>query len=166
MKIETMNDLFLDMLKDVYNAEGQLLKALPAMAEKASSDTLKNAFKSHLKETEKQKERLDKVAEIMKVSLTGVKCEAMEGNIKEAEKLISDVKDDKVLDAALIAAAQKVEHYEIATYGTLATFAKELGLKDVEKLLFETLEEEKAADRKLTEIAESRVNQRAEQAAR
>lgn len=161
-----MNDLFVDMLKDVYDAENQILKALPKMVEKASSENLKNAFNTHLKQTEKQKERLDKVSSIMNVTLTGEKCDAIAGHVKEAEKLIGDVKDNRVLDAALIAAAQKVEHYEISAYGTLATFARDLGLKDVEKLLQETLEEEKSTDKKLTELAESRINKKAEETAR
>lgn len=160
-----MNDLFVEMLKDVYNAEAQLIKALPKIAQNVSSDALKKVLNEHLKVTEKQKERLDKIGSILNVSLTGVKCMAMEGNIKEAEELISEIKDSKVMDAAIIAVAQKIEHYEIATYGTLTTFAKDLGQKEVQSLLHQTLEEERNADLELTKIAESRVNPRAEQAA-
>lgn len=165
MKVETMNDLFIDMLKDAYDAEKQLINALPKMAQKASSDSLKKVLNDHLKVTEKQRERLDKIGSMLKVDLGGVKCPAMEGNIKEAEILMSDVKDNKVLDAAIIAAAQKAEHYEIATYGTLTTFAKDLGYKEAQNLLHEILEEEKATDKQLSDLAQSRINQRAEQAA-
>lgn len=166
MKVQTMNDLLIAMLKDVYSAETQLIMALPKMADKASSQSLKTAFSMHLKQTEKQKERLEKIAGLMNIKLTGETCEAMQGNIQEAEELMSEITDNKVLDAALIVAGQKVEHYEIATYGALATFARDLKLKDVEKLLQETLAEEKETDRKLTEIAESRVNVMAEQNSR
>lgn len=161
MKVKSLNDLMIDMVKDLYSAENQLIKALPKMAKKASTPELKNSFELHLEETMRQKERLEKVAEIMGITPKGKKCAAMEGLIEEAEEAISDIKDADVLDAGLIAAAQKVEHYEIASYGTVCTFAKLLGDKDVLKLLHQTLEEEKATDLKLTEVAEGLVNEKA-----
>lgn len=161
MKVKSLNDLMIDMVKDLYSAENQLIKALPKMAKKASTPELKNSFELHLEETMRQKERLEQVAEIMGITPKGKKCAAMEGLIEEAEEAISDIKDADVLDAGLIAAAQKVEHYEIASYGTVCTFAKLLGDKDVLKLLHQTLEEEKATDLKLTEVAEGLVNEKA-----
>lgn len=161
MKVKTLNDLLADMVKDLYSAENQLIKALPKMAKKSSSTELKKGFEKHLEETMRQKERLEKVAEILDITPKGKKCAAMEGLIEEAEELISEIKDADVLDAGLIAAAQKVEHYEIASYGTICTFAKILGNNDVAKLLHQTLEEEKATDVKLTEVAEGMVNEKA-----
>lgn len=161
MKLKSLNDLLIDMVKDLYSAENQLMKALPKMAKKASTPQLKKGFEKHLEETTRQKDRLEKVAELMEITPKGKKCAAMEGLIEEAEELISEVKDADVLDAGLIAAAQKVEHYEIASYGTACTFAKMLGLKEAVKLLHQTLEEEKATDVKLTEIAEGMVNEKA-----
>lgn len=161
MKVKTLNDLLVDMVKDLYSAENQLLKALPKMAKKASTPELKKGFEMHLEETLRQKERLEKVAELMDITPKGKKCAAMEGLIEEAEEMISEVKDPDVLDAGLIAAAQKVEHYEIASYGTVCTYAKMLGNNAILKLLHQTLEEEKATDIKLTEIAEGLVNEKA-----
>jgi ferritin-like metal-binding protein YciE len=161
MKLKTLNDLLVDMIKDLYSAENQLIKALPKMAKKSSTPELKKGFEKHLEETIRQKERLEKVAELLEITPKGKKCAAMEGLIEEADELISEVKDADVLDAGLIAAAQKVEHYEIASYGTVCTFAKMLGHKDVLKLLLQTLEEEKATDLKLTEVAEGMVNEKA-----
>jgi ferritin-like metal-binding protein YciE len=157
-----MVDLFIDMLKDVYSAENQLVKALPKMAKKTKTPQLRKGFEQHLEETIRQKERLDQIAEILDINPKGKKCAAMEGLIEEAEDFISDVKDPEVLDAGLIVAGQKIEHYEIATYGTLVSIAKKLALEDkIVNLLVETLEEEKSTDEKLTDIAESVVNEMA-----
>lgn len=163
MKVKTLNDLLVDMVKDLYSAENQLIKALPKMAKKASTPDLKKGFEKHLEETMRQKERLEKVCELLEVTPKGKKCAAMEGLIEEAEEAISEVKDKDVLNAALIGAAQKVEHYEIASYGTACTFAKMLAMREVEKILHQTLEEEKATDLKLTIIAEGMVNVKAAQ---
>lgn len=163
MKIKTINDLFADMVKDLYSAESQLVKALPKMAKKATTPQLKKGFEKHLEETLKQKERLERVAEILDITPKGKKCAAMEGLIEEAEEAISEVKDADVLDAALIAAAQKVEHYEIASYGTVCTLAKTIGNNEIARLLGQTLKEEKETDSKLTEIAETMVNEKAAQ---
>ena len=163
MKLKTLNDLFVDSIKDLYSAENQLTKALGKMAKKASAPELKQSFEQHLAETDKQKERLEQIAEILDITPKGKKCAAMEGLITEAEELISEVKEPEVLDAALIGASQKVEHYEIAGYGTAATFAKLLDNQEVLDLLLETLQEEKATDAKLTELAENIVNEKAAQ---
>jgi ferritin-like metal-binding protein YciE len=162
MKVKTLNDLFVDMLKDVYSAESQLVKALPKMAKKSSAAQLKRGFELHLQETIRQKERLEQIAQILDISPKGKKCAAMEGLVEEAEDMFTDVKDPEVLDAGLIVAGQKVEHYEIASYGTLLSIAKKLGFEGtILDLLTETLEEEKATDEKLTDIAETIVNERA-----
>jgi ferritin-like metal-binding protein YciE len=162
MKVKTFNDLFIDMVKDMYSAETQLTKALPKMAKKASTPELKKGFEQHLEETIQQKERLERIAEILEVSPKGKKCAAMEGLVEEAEEMIAEFKDPQVLDAALIAAAQKVEHYEIASYGTIVTFAKKLeNGEEIIKLLQDTLSEEKETDAKLTEVAEGIVNEKA-----
>lgn len=158
MALSTLHDLFVHSLRDIYNAEKQLLKALPKMAKAASSENLQAGFENHLEETEGQVERLEKIFELLEVKGSGVKCKAMEGLVEEGSEAIDEDADESVRDAALIEAAQKVEHYEIATYGTLATFANLLGYRQAEKLLRATLEEEKAADSKLTELAESEIN--------
>jgi ferritin-like metal-binding protein YciE len=163
MKIKTVNDLFADMIKDLYSAESQLVKALPKMAKKASTPELKKGFEKHLEQTIAQKDRLENIADILDITPKGKKCMAMEGLIEEAEDMISEIKDPDVLDAGLIAAAQKVEHYEIASYGTAATFAKMLTNNEILNLLLQTLEEEKSTDAKLTEVAESLVNEKAAQ---
>jgi ferritin-like metal-binding protein YciE len=163
MKVKTFNDLFADMVKDLYSAETQLIKALPKMVKKSKTAELKQGFEKHLEETTNQRDRLERVAEILEISPKGKKCAAMEGLVEEAEEMISEIKDQDVLEAGLIAAAQKVEHYEIASYGTICTFAKMLGNKEILSLLKETLEEEKATDEKLTQIAESKVNEKAMQ---
>jgi ferritin-like metal-binding protein YciE len=163
MKLKTLNDLFVDCVKDLYSAENQLLKALPKLAKKATTPELKQSFERHLAETEVQKERLDQISELLEISPKGKKCAAMEGLITEAEELIAEVKEPDVLDAALIGAAQKVEHYEIASYGTAATYAKLLNNPEVLKLLAATLEEEKKTDALLTELAEGIVNEKAAQ---
>jgi len=163
MKIKTVNDLFADMIKDLYSAESQLVKALPKMAKKASTPQLKKGFEKHLEQTIAQKDRLEKIADILDITPKGKKCMAMEGLIEEAEDMISEIKDPDVLDAGLIAAAQKVEHYEIASYGTAATFAKMLTNNEILNLLLQTLDEEKSTDAKLTEVAENMVNEKAAQ---
>lgn len=156
MSISTLEELFVHDLSDVYNAEKQITKALPAMARAASSPELIEAFKSHLEETQGQIERLDQVIESIEgLRLKRMKCHAMEGLVEEAKELIDSVEKGEVRDAGLIAAAQKVEHYEIAAYGTLAALAKKLGYSQAQKLLYETLQEEKSTDEKLTQIAES-----------
>lgn len=158
----TLEDLFVHELKDIYNAEKQLVKALPKMARGATSEKLREGFEEHLEETKGQVDRLDRVFRSLEVAARGTKCEAMEGLIEEGGEILEEDFDDDVRDAALIAAAQKVEHYEIATYGTLVSYARLLGHRDAEKLLQVTLDEEKETDRKLTELAESEINLQAE----
>jgi ferritin-like metal-binding protein YciE len=155
MKMKTLHDLFIDELKDLYSAETQLTKALPKMAKAASSDELREAFESHLKETEGQIERLDKIFKELDASPRGKKCKAMEGLVEEGKEAIELDAEDAVRDAALIAAAQRVEHYEMAGYGTVRTYAQLLGMDDAVELLQETLDQEGAADEKLTGIAQS-----------
>jgi ferritin-like metal-binding protein YciE len=144
--------------EDAYSFETQLVDALPKLAEAASSEDLKAALEQHLTQTNNQVQRLEQVAKLLDCELTGNTCEAMEGLIEEGEEIIDMDIDGQVKDAGLIAAAQKVEHYEIASYGCLCTWARDLGLKDAELLLHQTLQEEKQTDEKLTEIAESHVN--------
>jgi len=162
MPLSTLHDLFVHELKDIYSAEKQLLKALPKMAKAASSDELRSGFEDHLEQTQEQVARLEKIFEQLEVGSRGPKCAAMEGLIEEGSSIMEKDADEAVMDAALIASAQKVEHYEIASYGTLATFAHRLGYEEAEELLRQTLEEEKETDQKLTEIAESQVNIEAE----
>ena len=165
MKTKGFQDLFELELKDIYSAEKQLTKALPKMAKAATNEELKQAFESHLGETEGQIKRLEKIFKQLDVSVTRVeKCKAMEGLIEEGKDIMEEGLEPEVLDAALICAAQKVEHYEIASYGCARTFARQLGHSDIAKLLQETLDEEGNADKKLTQIAESVVNQEAETA--
>lgn len=159
---KSLNDLFVHALKDIYNAEKQLVKALPKMAKGASSEKLRTAIESHLQETEGHVERLEQVFESLELPNRGVKCAAMEGLIEEGQEVLDGDFEPPVRDAAIIAAANKVEHYEIATYGTLVSFARQLGKADAESLLQATLEEEKAADQKLTDLAESEINVEAE----
>jgi ferritin-like metal-binding protein YciE len=153
-----LNELLVEEMRDIYNAEQQLLKALPKMAKAAQSERVKEAFERHLEETEQQVERLEQAFEHLGEPAKGKKCQAMEGLIEEAKEIIDEHKESAMLDAALICAAQKVEHYEIATYGTLCTWADLLGLNEVSDLLKETLDEEKTTDETLTEIAESEIN--------
>ena len=159
--IKTMNDLFVHTLRDIYYAEKQLVKALPEMVEKASDAQLKQAFQSHLGETRNHVIRLEQVFKMHGVEAKGVDCPAVDGIIEEAEEISGEIDDKEVLDAALAAAAQAVEHYEITRYGTLVAWAKQLGRNDCAKLLQQNLDEEKAADRKLTELAEARLNLKA-----
>lgn len=164
MKLNTLNDLLHHELKDLYSAENQLLKALPKMAKAASNAELAAGFETHLEETKGQVERLNKIADILGIKLAGHKCKAMEGLVDEGSELISEDADPSVKDAGLIGAAQRVEHYEMAGYGTAAAFARKLGHEDVASLLDETLEEEKATDAKLTKLAETAVNAEAQAA--
>lgn len=163
-KVSSLNELLIDELKDLYSAETQLTKALPKMAKAASHKELKAAFQEHLEETKAQIERLERVMELLDATPKGKKCKAMEGLIEEGEEKIELKAEPAVKDAALIGAAQKVEHYEIAGYGTARTFAEILGQSEVAELLQATLDEESATDEKLTELAET-INEEAEQAA-
>ncbi len=157
-----LHELFLEELADIYNAEQQLIKALPKMAKNAESDELRQGFEQHLEETQEHASRLEQVFETLDASLKRKTCAAMKGLIEEADDLIKDQKNSSAIDAALIAAAQKVEHYEIASYGTLVAWAERMGHDEAAELLRETLEEEKATDDRLTSIAESVANQRAQ----
>jgi ferritin-like metal-binding protein YciE len=153
-----LKELFVDQLKDIYWAEKALTKAIPKMAKKANSPELVDALENHLEETEGQVQKLEQVFEIFDEKPVAKKCEAMDGLIKEAEQIMKDTDEGAMRDAGIIAAAQKVEHYEIATYGTLRTFANILGSQDAVELLDEILDEEKAADEKLTQVAEETIN--------
>ena len=159
--MKTMNDLFLNVLKDIYYAEKQILKALPKMVKAVETPELKKALEHHREETEGQVERLEQVFNEIDKPARGEKCEAILGIIAEGEDVIKKGVEAAVIDAGLIAAAQAVEHYEIARYGTLIAWAEQLGLSDSVALLKKTLEEEKAADKKLTQIAEASVNRKA-----
>ena len=158
-----LHELFLDELADVYNAEQQLTKALPKMAKAAQNEELRQGFEMHLQETEGQIARLEQVAEALGESIKRKTCKAMKGLIEEGSEMMQEKKGSAALDAALIAAAQKVEHYEIASYGTLCAWAKQMNHDEALELLHETLEEEKATDEKLTQLAESLANIEAEQ---
>jgi len=164
--MDTLQELFEDQLKDIYYAEKQIVKTLPKMAKAASYTELQKAFEGHLKETEKHISRLESVFDLMGLPALGKKCEAIEGIIEEGSEFLKDKKefDPDVLDAGLIASAQRVEHYEIAVYGTLCTFAKRIGQDEAAKLLEETLGEEKSADKKLTDLAVNKVNDKAAKA--
>jgi ferritin-like metal-binding protein YciE len=160
--IKSMDDLFLHALQDIYYAENQIVKKLPDMIDKATNRELTSGLKAHLEETRKQVERLDQVFQKLGEQPKAVDCPAMDGIIEEAEEIASDIGDKEVLDAAIIGAAQAVEHYEISRYGTLIAWANALGHDDVVRLLNTNLNEEKAADRKLSTIAESKgVNRKA-----
>ena len=158
MKLNTLADLLLHELKDLYSAENQLVKALPKMAKAATNEELKAGFEEHLEQTKGHVERLEKIAGTLDKKLTGHKCKAMEGLVEEGGELISEDAEDHVRDAGLIGAAQRVEHYEMAGYGTAISLARTLGHDDIADILEQTLEEEKATDAKLTELAESAVN--------
>lgn len=159
--IKSMDDLFVHMLRDVYYAEKQIVKALPEMIDKASDPELKQGFEKHLRETENHVTRLEQVFELTGQKAQGVDCPAIDGILEEADDVAGEVEKKSVLDAALIAAAQAVEHYEMTRYGTLIAWAHLLGHDNVVPLLEQTLKEEKATDEKLTEMAESAVNLRA-----
>jgi ferritin-like metal-binding protein YciE len=157
----TLQELFLATLQDIYHGEKQILKALPKMAKGSTTPELKQAFQHHLQQTEGQVERLQRVFELMDKSARGRTCEAIEGLIEEGKEVMSDAEPGEVMDAGLIAAAQAVEHYEIARYGTLCAWAEELGMKEAAKLLDQTLQEEKQTDQLLNKIAMERVNRQA-----
>ena len=157
MQLNSLKELYVEQLRDLYSAETQLISALPKMAQAASSSALKTAFQQHLDETRTQKQRLEQIFSEMGTSPQGETCEAMEGLIKEGEEVIKASGDAKVKDAALIAAAQRVEHYEMAGYGTVRTYADELGFSDAKKLLQKTLDEEGNADKKLNSLAEGGI---------
>jgi len=156
--IKTLDDLFVHTLQDIYFAEQQITKTLPKMIEKVTDPQLKQGFQTHLTETKNQIKRLEQVFQMHGEPAKAVKCPAIEGIIDEAQEIMGDASDTEVLDAAALAAAQAVEHYEIARYGTLIAWARQLGRNDCATILQQTLEEEKATDRKLTQIAETRVN--------
>jgi ferritin-like metal-binding protein YciE len=162
MALNSLHDLYVNELKDLYSAENQLLKALPKMAKAADSDKLRAAFEEHLEVTKGQVKRLDEIFDELDSSPTGKKCKAMEGLIEEGDEVLEEGGEPAVLDAALIAAAQRVEHYEIAGYGCVRTFATLLGYEEAAALLQETLDEEAEADKKLTELAETAINVDAE----
>jgi ferritin-like metal-binding protein YciE len=159
--IKTLDDLFVHTLRDIYYAENQIVKSLPEMIEKASDPGLKRGFKTHLDETQNHVARLEEVFRMHGSEVEGVDCPAIDGIIEEAQDVAGEVEQKPVLDAALIAAAQAVEHYEITRYGTLISWANQLGRKDCVTLLQQNLDEEKATDKKLTAMAEAQVNRKA-----
>jgi len=161
MKIKTMDDLFLVQVKDLYDAEKQLVKALPKMAKAASSQELRQGFQEHLDQTKGHVSRLEQIFDQLGQKASGTKCEGMAGLIAEGEEIVDEVEQSPLRDAGLIGAAQKVEHYEIAGYGTLKTFAQMLGRRQVVTLLEQTLNEEKQTDQRLTQLAESMINEEA-----
>jgi len=158
MAVQSLKELFLEDLKDLYNAENQILKALPKMVKNASSPELRRAFEQHLKQTETHVQRLERVFATLDEKAKGKTCKGMQGLIEEGKEITGDDVEEHVLDAALIAAAQKVEHYEMAAYGTLRTWAETIGNQQAAKLLQQTLDEEEATDEKLTQLAEQLVN--------
>jgi ferritin-like metal-binding protein YciE len=158
MKLHSLHDLYVEELKDLFSAENQLLKALPKMARAATAPELQNAFQEHLEQTKEHAHRLERIFQKMNISGKGKKCKAMEGLLEEGKEMMEEKAEPAVKDAALIAAAQRVEHYEMAGYGCARTFAKILGEHEAAELLQQTLDEESAADKKLTEVAESTVN--------
>jgi ferritin-like metal-binding protein YciE len=158
-----LHELFLEELADIYNAEQQITKALPKMAKAAESEELRQAFEEHLHQTEEQISRLDQVFESLGESMKRKTCKGMQGLLEEGNEVMQEQKGSAAIDAALIAAAQKVEHYEIATYGTLCAWAEQMGHDDALDLLKQSIDEEETTDERLTELAESLANQRAEQ---
>jgi ferritin-like metal-binding protein YciE len=161
MAVKTLNDLFLNTLKDIYYAEKQIYKSLPKMVKGAGSPELKAAFEKHREETEQQIERIEKVFELCGVAARSIRCEAMDGILAEATEVMGEAEDAEVRDAGILAAAQTVEHYEIARYGTLIAWADKLGMKQASQLLRATLEEEKKTDQALTQLAQKTINQKA-----
>jgi ferritin-like metal-binding protein YciE len=153
-----LEELLIDELKDIYSAENQIIKALPKMAKAASSPDLKRAFERHLEETRRQVERLDQIGQTLDTKMTGKKCKGMEGLLEEGKEMMEEDLEESALDAGLIGAAQKVEHYEIAAYGTARTHAEVLGYTKAAKLLQQTLDEEEATDKKLTQLADGIIN--------
>ncbi|QBG90801.1 ferritin-like domain-containing protein [Xanthomonas oryzae] len=166
MAINTVEELFIHELSDIYSAEKQLTKSLPRLARAATEPKLKQAFEVHLEETQGQIERIDQVVDVLGIKLKRIKCAAMEGLVEESREVIDEIEAGPVRDAALIGGAQKVEHYEIASYGTIAAMAKQLGHADALPLLLATLEEEKATDEKLTLLAEQGGNAKAPKASK
>jgi ferritin-like metal-binding protein YciE len=164
-KQKELNDLFLDMLKDVFHAEKQLLRALPKMARAAKNEELRNAMNTHREETQGQVERLEQMFEMIGKRAQGKPCEAMMGLVAEGQEIMEEYKDSPALEAGMIAAQQAIEHYEIARYGTMRTWAQQLGMNDAIPLIEQTLEEEKKTDQLLTQLAERSANQEAEQQA-
>lgn len=162
MELDTLKDLYIEEIKDLYSAEKQLVKALPKMAKAANDKNLQQAFRTHLKETAQHAARLEQICQELGVSPRGKKCVGMEGLIEEGNELIKEDPDPHVLDAGLIAKAQHVEHYEIAGYGTVRTYARQLGFENQAELLQQTLDEEGRTDHLLTELAESGINVEAE----
>ena len=158
MEMEDLRDLYIEELRDLYNAEKQLVRALPKMAKSASDDQLKQAFETHLEETKGHVERLEQIFEKLGKKPGGKTCKAMQGLVEEGKEMMEEDAEPEVLDAALIAAAQRVEHYEIAGYGTVRTYARLLGDEQAAKLLQKTLDEEGETDKKLTDLAESSIN--------
>ena len=158
MKIDTLESLLTDELKDLYSAENQLIKALPKMAKNASTDELRRAFEDHLEQTKEHAQRIERICDDMGISPKGKKCVGMEGLIEEGKEIMTEAEDPTVMEAGMIGAAQKVEHYEIAGYGTASAHARQLGFSNAVKLLEKTLEEEKLADEKLTKLAKNQVN--------
>lgn len=161
MSLDSLEKLFLEELKDVYNAEKQILRALPKMAKAAESPQLQQAFTKHLKETEGQVQRLERVFRELGQSVRGKTCKGMQGLLEEGKEVMEEDGEGAVIDAALIASAQRVEHYEIAAYGCLRTYAQLLGYSQAQQLLQQTLDEEEAADEKLTQLGEAGINQAA-----
>lgn len=161
MAVKTIEELFIHELSDIHSAERQMTKALPRLAHAATNPELVQAFETHLEETQGQIERLDKVVELLDIRLKRIKCAAMEGLVEESKEIIDAIPAGALRDAALIGGAQKVEHYEIAAYGTVCALAKQLGYTEALELLLETLEEEKATDSKLTLLAEQGGNEAA-----
>jgi len=161
MSLDSLEKLFLEELKDVYNAEKQILRALPRMAKAAESPELQQAFTKHLKETEGQVQRLERIFRELGQSIRGKTCKGMQGLLEEGKEVMEEEGEGAVIDAALIASAQKVEHYEIAAYGCLRTYAQLLGFSQAEQLLQQTLDEEEATDEKLTELGETGINKAA-----
>ena len=158
---KSLEDLFVNLLKDIYYAEKQILKALPKMAKKADSDDLREAFEHHLQETQGQVERLEQVFALCELKPTAKTCSAIKGILEEGEEDMKEAKDPDVLDAGMIADAQAVEHYEIAHYGTMIAWARQLGMNDAARLLEQTLEQEYNADKTLTKLAETSLNREA-----
>ena len=163
-KLKSLDDLLVHELQDIYHAEGQITKALPKMAKAASHPELRAAFEEHLEQTEGQIERLEQVFKLLGLPAKGKKCDGMAGLIEEGKKMMEEDADPAVKDAALIAAAQKVEHYEIASYGCVCTYAEMLGYEQVHELLGQNLDEEETTDEKLTVLAENLINIEAEEA--
>ena len=161
MSLDSLETLFIEELRDIYNGEKQIVRALPKMAKAAESPELQQAFTKHLKETEAQVQRLERIFQDLGQAVRGKQCKGLQGILEEGKETLEKDNDASVLDAALIASAQKVEHYEIATYGCLRTYAQLLGHTQAVKLLEQTLSEEEAADKKLTELGESGINQAA-----